>query len=151
MSSPAPPPLSPPSRKKPSVVATCILLALIIGVLGAVTGGGYWAYKTFVAKKLPQLTSKADETTSALDIRPQAPVDRPRRKEYPLENDRHRDPNTADTRPHPQFGPLRNGDGHPLDHSNHGGTDTTRHSASLPLHDNGCQRIEAGDPDRAAA
>lgn len=39
-----------PARKKPSALASCILLGLILGVLAVLGGGGFFAYKTFVAK-----------------------------------------------------------------------------------------------------
>ncbi len=49
MSSPTPS----PERKKPSALASCILLGIILGLLGGVGGGGYWAYKHYIAAKKP--------------------------------------------------------------------------------------------------
>lgn len=43
-----------PARKKPSALASCILLGLILGALAVVGGGGFFAYKTFVAKPKDQ-------------------------------------------------------------------------------------------------
>lgn len=43
-----------PARKKPSALASCILLGLILGVLAVLGGGGFFAYKTFLAKPKDQ-------------------------------------------------------------------------------------------------
>ncbi len=43
-------PAPPSGTKKPSALASCILLGIILGALGALGGGGFWAYKTFIAK-----------------------------------------------------------------------------------------------------
>ncbi len=61
---PAPPPVpaGPAPRKKPSVLASCILIGLIVGVLGVLGGGGYWAYHTLTGTM--RTASVAEEPTS---------------------------------------------------------------------------------------
>lgn len=49
-SAPPPLPAGTTPRKKPSALASCILLGLILGVVGALGSGGWWAYRTFIAQ-----------------------------------------------------------------------------------------------------
>lgn len=44
-----PPPL-PSGAKKPSALASCILLGIVLALVGGAGGGGYWAYQKFLAK-----------------------------------------------------------------------------------------------------
>lgn len=45
-----PPPPPPTGPKKPSALASCILLGLILVFVGGLGGAGYWAYKKYLVK-----------------------------------------------------------------------------------------------------
>lgn len=60
MSTPPLPPPPPPGARKPSALASCILLGIILVFVGALGGGGFWAYKKYVVKDKTSVTEVAD-------------------------------------------------------------------------------------------
>lgn len=83
MNSATPPvPSGPSSRKKPSALASCILLGLLLGMVGAIGGGAYWAYQTFLAKPPavapapapPAAPTPASDPTLASNTKPRPSV-----------------------------------------------------------------------------
>lgn len=50
-------------RKKPSALASCILLFLILGVLAAIAGGGFFAFKTFLPDQYQKVAGFIAEKT----------------------------------------------------------------------------------------
>ncbi|MGI8601543.1 MAG: hypothetical protein ACR2OZ_00930 [Verrucomicrobiales bacterium] len=75
---------TPPSSKKPTLVANVILLGIVVVLIGAVAGGGWWAVKKFVlgTKKAPPTLAKVNPDPTG-QAPPAAPRETPATKKPP--------------------------------------------------------------------
>lgn len=80
---PSPPPL--PGAKKPSAMASCILLGLILVFVGGLGGGGYWAYKKYLMKPAadPVLVADNGKQKPAQKPAPVPPAKEPEKSPTP--------------------------------------------------------------------
>ncbi|MES2707965.1 MAG: OmpA family protein [Verrucomicrobiota bacterium] len=95
MSTPPLPPPPPPGARKPSALASCILLGIILVFVGGLGGGGFWAYKKYIAKpktdggEVADSGQKKPEPPKTPETPPakETPVPAPPAPETPPEND----------------------------------------------------------------